>query len=117
MPKTDHEFQQLLDDGVTHRSDIKTLEDRKALIDADILAHIFESEGRYMTPDGAYKVQDGDRGTWGIGARTTKTIDPAKLIALGVAIDIIDQATTTNTGSPFLTFYPKREKKEKEKKK
>lgn len=112
MPKTPEEFQTLLADGRQHRADIKTLEERKILIDSEILEHIFESGDTYLTPEGGYKVPDGD-GSWSVGARTTKTIDRAMLIALGVEVDLIEQATKTTTGSPYVTYHPKREKKEK----
>lgn len=118
--RTDQEFQQLLDDGLKHREDVKTLEDRKKAIDKDIIAHLFESEARYMTEDGGFKVQE-DRGSWAIGSKVTKTTDTAALraalIVSGVEIAIVDAAidlsTKTSVSDPFLVFYPKRESEEK----
>lgn len=115
MPKTDEEFQTLLDDGVKHRLDLATLDARKRLIDKEIIEHLFESESRYMTEDGGFKVQE-DRGSWALGAKVTKTLDPAKLLAAGVAIETIEAATTTSVSEPFVTFYPKREPKPKKEK-
>lgn len=98
----DQEFEQALTDARTHREDVKTLQDRQALIDADLMATLF-SKGETGLKDSS--------GTWSIQSRETKTIDRAMLIAAGVDVQVIDDCTKVTNSEPYLILYPKKKGK------
>lgn len=95
----DEEFAEALDDAQSHRQDIKTLEERKAQIDADIIATLFSR--------GDVKLAAA-QGTWAIENKITRTIDKGKLVAFGVDPQVIEDATTEHASSPYLKLYPTR---------
>jgi hypothetical protein len=100
----DEELATALEDGAKHRADIKTLEDRKDMIDADIMATLFSK--------GDVGLKGAPQGTWAIENKITHTIDKGKLVAYGVDPQVIEDSTTENSSAPYLKLYPKRAPKE-----
>jgi hypothetical protein len=47
-----------------------------------------------------------------VQTKVTRTIQATELIRLGVAADIVEEATKTSTSDPFLRLYPKAAKSE-----
>jgi hypothetical protein len=101
---TDEELLTALDDGARHRVDIKTLDERKDMIDADIIATLFSR--------GDVEVLGAPQGSWKIETKLTRTIDAGKLVAYGVDPQVIADSTNETPSSPYLKLYPKRTPKE-----
>lgn len=98
----DEELANALANGKAHREDLKTLEDRKRMIDADIIATLFE-RGETDTTSA--------QGSWKIESKITRTLSVAKLVAAGVDPKTIEECTDENNSAPYLKLYPKREPK------
>lgn len=80
------------------KAQIKALEADEEQLSTQVLDSIFaRGQMDYLIP-GQVKVV--------VQSRTSRTTDPAKLIAAGVDPDVVQAATTTTHSKPFLRLYP-----------
>ena len=80
------------------RADIKVLQAKQRELDQDLMAEILAT--------GETKLRQ-DQGTWSVQNRTTEQLDKKRLVLLGVALDVIEQATTRSVSAPFLMWRGK----------
>jgi len=83
------------------RGEIKYKQEALRLIDQRIMGVLF---GRGVT---GHKTDDG---SWSIQNKITRSIDRAKLIALGVSLETIEAATNESSSDPFLVWREKKAK-------
>lgn len=96
---TEHELQYAIADLAKVKAQIKALEAEEEQREQQIIDTLFE-QGRvdFTIPDQVKVV---------IQNKTTRTVQPAKLIAAGVDPHIVEAATNVSVSAPFLRLYPK----------